>query len=315
MTTNIRRKLLLAVDGSDQALETVRYVGKTVSPEQADLVLFYVGTGFPEVFWDMNNNPIYRSEKSKVMGWLADHQLMIGEFKEKAFSILTRAGFADDAIQIITQTKKTGVLKDIVQESYKGYSAIVAGRAATGRIRQLLQHSFSYKLAEKIKHIPTVIVGGKPVHRKILIALDTSIEAMRGVSCIGALAGAGDLAFTICHCLVPPAMSRISSSWQNTPKEKQQWRKYNENRFGPTMDEAVRRLCDAGIDIDQITCEFAFVRGSAIQKIVETAVVGNFSTIVVGRREAVSFAQRVFRGRFSEKVINAIDNMAVWVVS
>ena len=42
------------------------------APDGPTIVLFYVGMGFPEVFWDMNNNPLYRSKKNKVMGWLAD---------------------------------------------------------------------------------------------------------------------------------------------------------------------------------------------------------------------------------------------------
>jgi hypothetical protein len=36
---------------------------------------------------------------------------------------------------------------------------------------------------------------------------------------------------------------------------------------------------------------------------------------VVGRREAVSFAQEHLRGRFSEKIIKSLNDMAVWVVS
>jgi hypothetical protein len=48
---------------------------------------------------------------------------------------------------------------------------------------------------------------------------------------------------------------------------------------------------------------------------VETAFTGNFGTIVVGRREVISFTQEYFRGRFSEKIIKTLDNMAVWVVN
>ena len=87
METTIHRKILLAFDGSEQSLEAVRYISTILPPDRTDIVLFSVGTGFPEVFWDMNNNPLYQSEKTKVMGWLADHQLAIGEFKEKAMKI------------------------------------------------------------------------------------------------------------------------------------------------------------------------------------------------------------------------------------
>ena len=170
MNTAIRRKILLTVDGSDQALEAVRYISTLIQPDRTDIVLFYVGFGFPEVFWDMNNNPLYRSKKNGVMGWLADHQVDIGEFKEKAFKILADAGIPEEAVSVKTQASKTGVLKDIIQESYKDYSAVIMGRTGANRLKDFFLDSMAYKLAAKVKHIPTVIVAGKPTSRKILIA-------------------------------------------------------------------------------------------------------------------------------------------------
>ena len=315
MNTRIRRKLLLAVDGSDQALEAVRYIGMVVAPDRTDIVLFNVGIGFPDVFYDMDNNPLYRSKKTKVMGWLADHQLVIGEFKEKALKILAVAGFPENAINIKTQTKKAGILKDIIQESYQNYSAIVIGRTGVSRLKDLVLGSMSHKLAEKIKHIPTVVVAGKPKSRKILIALDESIEAMRGVSCIGGLAGADDLEISLCHCLKPPSISRFTSGGPHKSNGEREWREYHVNRFKPYMDEATQRLMDAGINAGQISHDFIFVRINTIQQIIETAAKGGFGTIVVGRRETVSFTEEHLRGRFSEKMIKSLDNMAVWVVS
>ena len=315
LETNIRRKILLAVDGSDQALEAVRYISAIVPADQTNIVLFSVGTGFPEVFWDMNNNPLYHSKKTKVMGWLADHQLLLGEFKEKALKILSSAGFPENAVSVKTQGKKIGILKDIIQESYQDYSAIVVGRTGVSRLKDLILGSMAGKLAEKIKHIPTVIVGGRPASRKILIALDESIEAMRGVSCVGALAGTGNPEITICHCLNLPAKSLISGSKTDSTEGNQERRTYGENRFGPYMAEATQRLAEAGINVERISRDFICVKGNPIRSIVETANKGNFGTIVVGRRDAISFAQEHFRGRSSEKIIKALDNMAVWVVS
>ncbi len=309
------RKILLAVDGSDQALDAVRYVCDIVLPDRTEIVMFNVGSGFPDVFWDMDNNPLYRSKKPKVIGWLADHQLVLGEFKEKAYKVLADAGFHKDDVRVKTQTCKTGVLKDIIQESYQDYSAIVVGRTGMSRLKDLFVRSLAYKLAEKVKHIPTVIVGGKPQSSKILIALDESMAAMRGVTCIGALAGPIDPEITLCHCLDQATMSRIISGSPNATASADDQRIYCKNRFRPYMDEASERLAEAGVSPDNITRRFVLAKGDTIQKIIDTASDGNFSTLVVGRREDISFNQEYFRGRFSDKVIKAMDNMAVWVVS
>ena len=312
----IKRKILIAVDGSDQALEAVRYISSLVHPELTEAVLFYVGSGFPEVFWDLNRNPLYRTKKNKVMGWLADQQLVIGEFNEKALKILTDAGFAKENILVKTQTKKTGVLKDIIQESYQCYSALVIGRTGTSRLKDLLLGGMAQKLAVKIKHIPVVVVGGKPDPGNILVALDESIEAMRGVSSFGALSGHCDFRITLCHCLNPAAIAPlVHKKAPPEPGKDLDCAEYLKNRFRPYMDEAAQRLVETGVDEGRISRDFECVRGNIIQKMIETAIVGKFGTIVVGRREAASFIEEHFRGRFGEKLIRSLENIAVWVVS
>jgi nucleotide-binding universal stress UspA family protein len=312
----IKRKILIAVDGSDQALEAVRYISSLVRPELTEVVLFYVGSGFPEVFWDLNRNPLYQTKKNKVMGWLADQQLVIGEFNEKALKILTDMGFPKENILVKTQTKKTGVLKDIIQESYQGYSALVIGRTGTSRLKDLLLGGMAQKLAVKIKHIPVVVVGGKPDPHKILVALDESIEAMRGVSSLGALAGHCDCQITLCHCLNPIAIAPlVQKKPLPEPGQDPDCVQYLKNRFRPYMDEAHRRLAETGVDDSRISQDFQYVKGNIIQKMIETAIIGKYGTILVGRREAASFIEEHFRGRFGEKLIRSLENIAVWVVS
>ena len=284
----IRRKILLAVDGSDQALEAVRYMSSLVRPETTAIVLFYVGSGFPEVFWDLNRNPLYRTKKTKVMGWLADQQCVIGEFNEKALKILKDAGFDKADVTIKTQTRKTGVLKDIMQESYQDYHAVVMGKTGLSRLKDLFVGSMAHKLATKVRHIPVVIVGGQPLPGKILIAIDESIEAMRAVSCIGALAGGCDCRISLCHCLRKAAMAPAEKKSAGAPHD-QDWVQYSQNRFRPYMEEATGRLVKAGIDAGRISRDFLFVKGNTIQKITETVLDGEFGTIVVGRRETASF--------------------------
>ena len=314
METTARRKILLPVDGSDQALEVVRYISAMVNPQKTMVVLFYVGSGFPEVFWNLDSNPLYRTKKNDVMEWLADRQLAIGEFKEKALRIMDRAGFKTSEISIKTQTTKTVVLKDIIQESYQDYSAIAVGRSGLSRLKDLLIGSMAYKLIAKIKHIPTIVIGGQPTSRKIMIALDESIEAMRGVSAIAALAAnSRDSVITICHCLCAADVSQFYGRSTVTKEEEAEGRRYLQDKFSPYMDEATRRLKEAGVDPSNISRQFLFTRRSPLQKVIEVATAEQVGTMVVGRRDYAGFMDEHFRGRFSERLISSINNIAVWV--
>jgi nucleotide-binding universal stress UspA family protein len=311
----IRRKILIAVDGSDQALEAVRYISMIVPPHLTQIVLLSVGTGFPEVYFDMNRNPLYQSKKVKVDKWLADSQLVLGEFKEKAFKILSDAGFPEEAVTVKTQTQKTNILKDIVQESYQNYHALVVGRTGVSRLKDLVVGSMAFKLIENVRHIPTIVVGGKPTSNKILIALDESIEAMRATTCIGDLAHARGLEVSLFHVFNDQNLSPVSGNSTRGVLEEEAVLKYNRNRFRPYMDEAVEHLVKTGMAKKNISVDFLFHQGNAIQKIVDTALKGSFGTIVVGRREAVGFMEGVLHGRFSNKLISSTYNVAVWVAS
>jgi len=315
LATTICRRILLAVDGSDQALEAVRYAGTIFPSERTKIVLFTVGTGFPEVFWDLGRNPLYQSQKSKVMGWLADRQLTIGEFRAKAYKILADADFSENTVEIKTQTKKTNILNDIVQESYQEYNAVVVGRTGISRSKDLVVGSLAGKIVKIIKHIPTIIVGGRPTSRRILIALDESIEAMRGVNSVGVLAGSRNPEVTLCHMIKLPGRFHLPGSRPESAEKGQQWLEYSKNKFKPYMDEATGRLIEAGVEAERISPDFLVVRGSPVRKVLETARNGNYGTIVVGRRQALSFVEEHIWGRFSEKTIKMAENMAVWTIS
>ena len=248
------------------------------------------------------------------MEWLADRQLAIGEFKEKALKILDCAGFKISEISVKTQTTKTVILKDIIQESYQDYSAIAVGRSGLSRLKDLLIGSMAYKLISRVKHIPTIVVGGQPVSKKILIALDESIEAMRGVSSLSALVPNCDaMEICICHCICTAGMQQFYDKF--TSKEESEWRQYQQDKFKPFMDEAAHRLKEAGFSASRIIRKFLYTKKNPLQKMIEAATVGSYSTIVVGRREYAGFVDEHFRGRFSEKLISSISNIAVWVSS
>lgn len=315
METLPQKRVLLAVDGSDQALEAVRYIGSVVAPAHTEIVLFHVGTGFPQVYWDMGRNPLYHSKKNKVKEWLADSQLVMGEFKEKAFKILTTQGFNPEAIQVKTQTEKTSVLVDVIQESYQGYSAIVVGRTGVSWLKDVFTGSLAYKLVEKIKHIPSVVVSGRPTSRKVLLALDDSAAAMRAAHSLGIIAETENLTVTMCHVIKLPGMFRTSTGKLTLTEREEDWLAYTKNKFQPVMCEAAERMMHAGVRREQINCSFICFKGNPIQKIIETALTGDYGTVVVGRRHAASFIQDHFRGRFSDKIIKSLDNIAAWVVN
>ena len=157
-------------------------------------------------------------------------------------------------------------------------------------------------------------IGGQRTSRKIMIALDESIEAMRGVSAIAALAAnSRDIAITICHCLSTADVSQFYDRSTVTAEEEAEGRRYLQDKFSPYMDEASRRFTEAGVDPANISRQFLFTKSNPLQKVIEVATTDQVGTIVVGRRDYAGFMDEHFRGRFSERLISSINNIAVWV--
>ncbi len=315
MDTNLRKKILIAVDGSDQALETVRYISAVTAPDRTEIVLFHVGMGFPEVFFDMDNNPLYTSKKKSVMSWLAENQLVVGEFLEKAFKIFADAGFPEEMIQIKTQQGKTGILQSIIQESYQGYHAIAVGRTGMSWLKDLVMGSLAYKLFKKIRHMPTIVVGGQPMAKKLLLALDDSTEAMRAVHAVSQLADAKQLEIMLCHVIELPGMFRSSIEKLQLTEKESDWLDYHKKKFRPVMAAATSRLTDAGIDANRIHQKNICKKGNPIQVIIKTAYEDGYGSVVVGHRSAISFFQELLVGRFSTTIIRTMENIAVWVAN
>ena len=55
--TVTQRKILLAIDGSDQSLDAVHYASKVLPPQNVEVVLFHVMRNIDDAFWTMGINP------------------------------------------------------------------------------------------------------------------------------------------------------------------------------------------------------------------------------------------------------------------
>ena len=64
-----KEKILVALDGSDYALDAVRYVGKIPSFQDMEVVLFHVRSHIPESYWDLEGQIQYHSRLSEIRTW------------------------------------------------------------------------------------------------------------------------------------------------------------------------------------------------------------------------------------------------------
>ncbi|UCG11934.1 MAG: universal stress protein, partial [Deltaproteobacteria bacterium] len=185
-----KRKILLAVDGSDQAFQAARYASRLFSPNLIEVVLFHVTTKIPEDFWDIEKDPTSMHKEATLSHWKDQHEKETQELMVRARQLFLERGVPEDAVKVKIQERKVGIARDIFYESQHDYNAVVVGRWGMSLLKDFLWGSIADKLLGRLTHVPLCVVGGTPHVGKILVGLDASEGAMRAVDYVGTMVSA-----------------------------------------------------------------------------------------------------------------------------
>ena len=299
MIKQTSRKIVVAVDGSEGALAAVRYVSKTPSFEDMNVVLFTVYGKIPEYYWDLEKGGSAAWRIKEAKAWEVGQRKTLQEYMEKAKKILWRAGFSKESIEVKLHEREKGFARDIIEEARRGYSAVVMGRKGMSKLRGLGLGSISTKLLEKVNFTTLVAVGRNPQPGAALFALDGSANSMRMVDYVGTMLRGSRFEMGLIHVV---------------RGGKEEYLMEAQERMVAVFAEAKNRLIKFGFESNEISNKMITGVASRAAAIVEEAKRGGYGTIVVGRR-GLSNVPEFFMGRVSNKVIRLAKNHAVWVVS
>jgi nucleotide-binding universal stress UspA family protein len=305
------KKLLLAVDGSDRALDAVNYVSSFTPFHKTHAVLFNVFGGVPESYWDLEKDPLFCNAAREVRAWEMEQRKVIHAFMEKAKQLMIRSGFPQNQITIKVQNRNKGIARDIIQEAEKGYNAVVIGRKGLGAFKEVILGSVANKIVEKASFLPVLMIGQIPPDENILIAVDGSENTTRTVGYIADTLGGFDFKIHLIHVIRGVMNLHPEAPHLFLPKDASE---QLEKEISAVLEKAKRRLIDAGFKENLIKTRIISGAQSRAGAIIQEARDHGYGTIVVGRR-GLSRVQEFFMGRVSNKVIHTVRNRAVWVVT
>ncbi len=292
------KKILLAMDGSDYAFETVRHVSNVRSFRNMKKVLFNVFSKIPERYWDMEKNPLLSRRLAEVRSWETRREQEMEKYMEDARQIFLDAGFPEGSILYKIHKRERGIARDIVKEARRGYTAVIVGRKGKSQLIDLVLGSVATKLIEKLAFVPLVIVGKGARPGKVLLAMDGSEGAMRAVDFVAHMLGPSGYEINLTHVVRGDEKDRIAES---------------EVIIGDAFDKAKDMLMKAGFRLEQLTTQIITGAESRAGAIVQEARQGGYGIIVVGRK-GVSNVNDFSIGRVSNKVVQMARQNAVWLV-
>lgn len=315
-----RQKILVAVDGSAQAMDAVKYAASLLDPLRFEIVLFHVLTRVPESFIDLEKMPAYHYRLVNVDAWENQQEKTIQEFMVTAREVLVGAGFPDECVTARIAERTVGIARDIAAEARNGYMAAIVGRKGMSDFKDFMLGSIAHKILE-LAPIPVWIVGGSGGARKVLVCLDNSEGAMLAVKHAGAVLPAGGPDVVLFHVVRGAGGLRklihgvfTSEKDQQAIQELEKELKAAASLLEPSFEKATAELVAAGIAPEKISRKIVQGTGNSANVIIEEAEKLGFDTIVVGRR-GISRVEEFLMGRVSNKVIQLAKDRTVWIVS
>ena len=156
----MEKKILIAVDDSENAMRAVEYVADSFSKENS-ITLFSIVLDTPAIC-DMNSpslTPYFLSQKDAFCTVEDQKKLLVKDALKKAKEVLLEAGFKEDNITVKLEDKKKGIARGIVDEANSGYDTIVLGRRGVSGIKEFVLGSVAMKVLHSAADTSVLLVN------------------------------------------------------------------------------------------------------------------------------------------------------------
>jgi nucleotide-binding universal stress UspA family protein len=309
----MEKRILLPVDDSIHSRNAIHYAVKSSSAvKNLTYTLYHVQPSISHFLLEDAKTDGQKQLDLKHLG--QKHENVSQAFLDKCKKSMTDLGVNSGHIQVVTQPRKLGRAKDIIEYAQQGqYDAIVVGRRGISRLQETFAGSITSNLLEHSRIIPVWVVDGQVTSTRIMIAVDGSESSLKAVDHLSFMtAGNADIAITLFH--VVPRFSDFCPIEIEEPSDKigKILIQGNKRCIDHFYALALERFKEAGFQDSQIHLKMVECMYNIGSAIVEEARAGEYGTVVVGRRGG---GNAYFMGSVSRSVLGKSANCALWVVS
>ena len=306
-------KLLLAVDGSEQSMDAVRYVCSTVPRANAEVVVYQVMSKVPEVFWDLGNDPAWQQKIESLRAWEKQQESIATTFMNTALGLFKDAGFNSNNVTTRIGRQKEGIARDIIAEARQGYDVVVIGRGKSNAEEGTPLGSVASKILSAATSFSLWLIGGKPNSDKLLIAMDSSEGGLKAVKHAGLMLNHNNNAMTLFHAIRGISFSTEGVEDIFPEAYRQQLLTEAESEIQPALQLAKANLKKLDISPERVSTKITKSVRSRAVAIVQEAKQSGYGTIVVGRRGITEVAE-FSMGRVTNKLTQLAKEQALCIV-
>ena len=309
----LNKMIVVPLDGSDNALRSLDYLDLIYGNKHNVEVTFkYILPSLPPI---LSEDPSLKRETAIKLKTLENKSARLAEkILSQAKNLLIEKGFDEDRVQTIYRKKEQSIAQDICNwvESKRGDAVLITTRGRS-RLEAFFMGEVSGKLLEYCRVCPVWILEGAVTSRKVLIAIDSSENALRAVDHAGFMLSGTDCEVTLFHTMRHLRRFVPQEILEEAPELEQLWKSKAGQEIEPYMKKSKQMLLESGLSETQIFTKVVDGSRSAASDILEEARGNGYGTVVLGRR-GLSGVKEFFMGSVTSKVLQSSGGLAVWIV-
>ena len=309
----LRKKILIPVDGSKNALKSLDYLDHLYGPKHnLDVNLLYVLPSLPPILTDekMMDKALWvkRSDVEKKNVVMAERILA------EAKTVLMKKGFEEESVKTISQKMQMSIARDIYNcAAREKVDAVALTRRGRTDLETFFMGAISSRLVHYCADCPVWILGSAVRSRKVLVCMDSSKNALRAVDHVGFMLSGTDCLATLFHSIRHLRRYVPMEALENAEELQKLWKNKAGEQIAPYMEKAEEMLLNAGLSKEQIAMKVVDGAPSAADEILKEARNKGYGTIVLGRH-GESMAKEFMFGSVTSKILHHSPGLAIWIV-
>ena len=309
----ITKKIVIPVDGSQNALRSFDYLEKMYGPKHnLDVGLLYIVPSIPPLVGDqkMADKDVYARLSKAEQRLMKKAKKILNEAKQQ----LLAKGFDKKRIETTADKRRAGIAQNICEwAETERVDAMLLTRRGHTDLEMFFLGRVSDRVVGYCKDAPVWIVGGVSESKKVLVSVDNSENAMRAVDHAGFMLAGTDAPVTVFHTMRHLKRYVPDDVLEEAPELEELWKIKASSDIAPFMEKARDILLKAGLSEAQVSLKVVEGTRSAADDILKEARENGYGTIVLGRRGISGIKEFLF-GSVTKKILNQATGLTVWLV-
>jgi nucleotide-binding universal stress UspA family protein len=303
--------VVVAVDGSENALKSLDYLGLIYGAKASlEIVLLHVLPTLPPILVADDD----RQSKLRLLAVEKKSIQMAERILSEAKNLLRKKGFKEEQIRSLHRKKQMGIARDICNlAADKRADSVLISAKGRSKLEGFFSGGVANRILEYCRLCPVWIVEGTVRSQKVLIAMDSSENALRAVDHAGYMLSGTNCQVTLFHSKRHLRRFVPQEIIEAAPELEELWKNKAGEQIAPYMKKAKEMLLEAGIPEAQIKTKVVDGSRDAASDILKEARNNDYGTVVLGRR-GYSGVKEFFMGSVTSKVLQDCTGRAVWLV-